>query len=176
MAAVVDAAACGLASFLERAFPGRVRPFVFTQASKSQLGWDFIAAVETGRYKEYVAMAGKGGSGTVCSYLVGSGAGRLGRGGSQTRLNDAGMETLGLQDLFWREVTACEGVVQAGPGQLLRWGVPDGRRDTQTGEVLHDDLLVSAALCVVLDNEPVGRAVSVVIPPKDIFEGFRPVY
>jgi hypothetical protein len=78
--------------------------------------------------------------------------------------------------MFWREVKACEGQVLPGPGQVLRWGVPDGRRDAQSGDVLHDDLLVSAALCVVLDNEPLGQAVSVVIPPKDYFEGFRPVY
>jgi hypothetical protein len=43
----------GLAGFLGHALPGRVLPFVFTQQSKSQLGWDFLALVEGGRYKEY---------------------------------------------------------------------------------------------------------------------------
>jgi hypothetical protein len=51
--AVVDATGlgAGLAAFLSRTFPGQVIPFVFTAASKSQLGWDFLSAVETGRFK-----------------------------------------------------------------------------------------------------------------------------
>src|SRR6185369_17538697 len=32
-----------------------VEPFVFTGASKSQLGWDFIALIDSGRFKEYAA-------------------------------------------------------------------------------------------------------------------------
>lgn len=52
----------GLASFLEHALnakgrEGPVLPFVFTQKSKSELGWGFLAVIETGRYKEYDAAA-----------------------------------------------------------------------------------------------------------------------
>ena len=52
---VVDATGvgAGLASFLEKAFPGRLLPFVFTSSSKSKLGWDFLSVVETGRFKDY---------------------------------------------------------------------------------------------------------------------------
>jgi hypothetical protein len=52
---VVDATGvgAGLASFLDKTFPGRVIPFIFTAASKSQLGWDFLSAVETGRIKVF---------------------------------------------------------------------------------------------------------------------------
>ncbi len=52
---VVDATGvgAGLASFLERALPGRVTRFVFSAASKSRLGWDFLSVVETGRWQEY---------------------------------------------------------------------------------------------------------------------------
>ena len=52
---VVDATGvgAGLAAFLSKTFPGRVIPFVFTAASKSQLGWDFLSAVETGRFKVF---------------------------------------------------------------------------------------------------------------------------
>ena len=55
---VVDATGigAGLTSFLESSLKGsgtRVVPFTFTSASKSQLGWDFIALIESGRYKEY---------------------------------------------------------------------------------------------------------------------------
>jgi hypothetical protein len=42
----------GLASFLDKALPGRVIPFVFTSKSKSDLGWRFLGVIETGRYKE----------------------------------------------------------------------------------------------------------------------------
>ena len=53
---VVDATGigAGLASFLDKALPGRVIPFIFTQKSKSDLGWAFLAIIETGRYKEYL--------------------------------------------------------------------------------------------------------------------------
>lgn len=55
---VIDATGigAGLASFLTSSLKGsgvRVVPFTFTGASKSQLGWDFIALVESGRYKDY---------------------------------------------------------------------------------------------------------------------------
>jgi hypothetical protein len=107
---VVDATGvgAGLAGFLERALPGRVVPFVFSSQSKSQLGWDFLGLVESGRYKEYA--------------------------------EDGEPET----GLFWAQVEACGSQVGSGPNRPLRWGVED--RST------HDDLLVSAALCAVLDR------------------------
>jgi hypothetical protein len=59
-ALVVDATGvgAGLASFLGdrlKQGPKRVivEPFVFTGASKSQLGWDFLALIDGGRIKEY---------------------------------------------------------------------------------------------------------------------------
>lgn len=115
---VVDATGvgAGLASFLERALPGRVLPFVFSQSSKSALGWDFLGIIETGRYREY------------------SPPDRL-------------------QVRFWQQVAHCEFSVQDGPGRLARWGVPDGLREPQSGELVHDDLLLSAALVGVLDRQ-----------------------
>jgi hypothetical protein len=52
---VVDATGvgAGLTGFLQQALPGKVVPFVFSAQSKSQLGWDFLAVIESGRYKEY---------------------------------------------------------------------------------------------------------------------------
>ena len=62
-AVVVDATGvgAGLASFLAAelgrrrrgAAPIPVIPFVFTAASKSALGWDFIGLIDAGRFKEY---------------------------------------------------------------------------------------------------------------------------
>ena len=47
-------------------------------------------------------------------------------------------------------------MVLDGPGKLMRWGVPNGKRDPRTGEMLHDDLLISAALSAVLDGQEWG--------------------
>jgi len=105
----------GLASFMEASFPGRVIPFLFTGKSKSDLGWQFLAVIETGRYKESVN-------------------------------GDAG---------FWVEVKSCMSQVLEGPGRIMRWGVPDGTRD-DLGELVHDDRLISAALCAVLDEQEIG--------------------
>ncbi len=54
---IVDATGIGhgLAAMLRAALPpGGVTPFVFTAASKSDLGWRWLAAVAAGRYREYV--------------------------------------------------------------------------------------------------------------------------
>ena len=105
----------GLASFLERAFPNKVIPFLFTSKSKSDLGWKYLAVVETGRFREPVS---------------------------------------GVQStLFWQQCMYCQSEVMGGPGKIMRWGVPDGTRDDLTGDQVHDDALISAALCAVLDDQ-----------------------
>jgi hypothetical protein len=67
--------------------------------------------------------------------------------------------------LFWRQVRAAEYEVEEGAGKRMRWGVRERE--------VHDDLLVSAALCAVLDGEraawrPYGGSVSV--PGRDPIE------
>lgn len=116
---VVDATGvgAGLAAFLERSLPGRVHAFTFSAASKSKLGWDFTALVDTGRWKEP---------------------------------RDSGK--LGAQ--FLRQAEGCQFTLLPGPEKRMRWGVPDDARDPQNGALLHDDLLLSAALCAVLDELP----------------------
>jgi hypothetical protein len=49
----------GLASFLGKALPDRVIPVVFSLETKSRLGWAFLGAVETGRYREYNLSGGE---------------------------------------------------------------------------------------------------------------------
>ena len=116
---VVDATGigAGLTSFLQASLgrrpgsgqaPIRVVPFVFTGASKSKLGWDFIGLIDTGRFKEYA-----------------------GDHAEITRLYDAQLRATTFE-------------VLNGPGNVLRWSVP--ARDG------HDDLVMSAALCTVLDD------------------------
>jgi hypothetical protein len=52
---VVDATGvgAGIASFLATALGEIVIPFQFSSKTKSDLGWDFLAIVETGRYQDY---------------------------------------------------------------------------------------------------------------------------
>lgn len=138
---VVDATGigAGLASFLDRALPGRVLPFVFTSASKSDLGWQFLATIETGRYLEYKARAGSP--------------------------EDA------LQARFYDQCAHCESSILDGPGHRMRWGVPDGRRSIETGELVHDDLVLSAALVAVLDDQEWSvKFDTLVIPARDPLE------
>ena len=55
-------------------------------------------------------------------------------------------------------------------------GVPDGTRDDTTGELVHDDLLVSAAMCYVLDGQAWGLAESEVIRGVDPLAGMGEVF
>ena len=52
---VVDATGVGepVSSFLRQALGGRVSPFTFTQRSKSELGFNLLAATNSGRLKVY---------------------------------------------------------------------------------------------------------------------------
>ncbi len=141
---VIDATGvgAGLASFLSQALPGRVIPFLFTQKSKSDLGWAFLALVENGQYQEY-----RPGETVVPGVTVVPGG--------------------AVVPSFWRETAACQSEILDGPGKILRWGVPVGMRDPVSGDWLHDDLLVSAALCAALAEQPWGRAESAVSPCRD---------
>lgn len=132
---VIDATGVGegLASFLTSSMaPGRLIPFVFSGTSKSQLGWDLIALVETGRLKDH---------------------------------NDAADPD---QIEFQRQLEFVS--YEAREHNQLRWSVPDGTRDPATGELLHDDWVLSAALASVIDGQPWGQAKSAVIDAYDPLE------
>jgi hypothetical protein len=115
---VIDATGvgAGLAAFLERSLPGRVQPFVFSQKSKSELGWAFLGLVDGGRWQDV------------------------------TRRDEP------LTRRFWEEVGACRGELGSGPGRTLTWGVPDGTRSPSSGQAVHDDLLIAAALTARLEG------------------------
>ena len=53
----------------------------------------------------------------------------------------------------------------------MRWAVPDGTRDVATGDLVHDDYVLSAALISLLDQETWGVGDSQVVQQKDILEG-----
>jgi len=103
----------GMASFLSAALGDKVIPFDFNTRTKSDLLWDFLGIIDSGRYKEYTP-----------DYQT-----------------------------FWQQVSFCEFEILDGPQKRVRWGVPDGTRDAATGDLVHDDLLISAAMCAVLDGE-----------------------
>jgi len=107
---VVDATGlgAGLVSNLKQSMGKRVIPFVFSLKSKSDLAWNWLGIIESGRYLEYA--------------------------------EDGALDTA----LFWRQLAAVESEVMAGPGQFMRWSVPD--------PALHDDLVMSAALVGTLED------------------------
>jgi len=123
---IVDATGvgAGLVSFLRRALGERVLPFIFTLASKSDLGWGFLGICNSGRFLDH---------------------------------RDDGSPERGR---FWRELAAAEHEIVQGPDKRMRWGVRD--------PALHDDLLISAALCALLDHqEPAPYVGSQIIEAED---------
>jgi hypothetical protein len=129
---IIDATGvgAGLASFLDASFPGKVLPFIFSRKSKSDLGWQFISVIETGRYHEY-------------------------------KYKDK------LQKEFWLQCETTHMEIVPGPERRIRWSVPEGSRDPKTGELIHDDLLISASMCSLLDEGVWGTSVSAVVEAFD---------
>lgn len=151
---IVDATGVGegLASMLAQAYGSQVIPFKFTQQSKSQLGWDFLAAVETGRFKDYTPSPAR--------FKV-SGEGKI------TLDTGEPHDAARLLAAFQQQARFCQMEILPGPGKIIRWSVPDGTRDPATGELIHDDLLISAALCCAIDGEGFGAAQSSIVAPAD---------
>jgi hypothetical protein len=133
----------GLASFLQKSFPGRIKPFLFNSSSKSRLGWDYLSVVDTGRFLDHLPVEG-----------------------------DTDQVT------FWQQVLFCQMTVQPSPGRVMRWGVPDGTSDPASGKPVHDDLLISAAMCALLDGMKwtVGHEVSGLIQGKDPLDGLEKAF
>lgn len=119
----------GLVSFLDKALPGRVIPFVFNSSTKSQLGWSWLSIIDTGRWKEPAD---------------------------------------GEQE-FWNQLGFMQYVIIPGPNKTMRWSVPDGTRDPKTGDLVHDDQVLSSALSAVLDEQDwAGAGPAVVIRVRDV--------
>ncbi len=72
---------------------------------------------------------------------------------------------LKAQAEFWQQLDYVE--YHAGEHQTLKWHVPDGTRDPATGQAVHDDWILSAALCAELDGQEWGQAHSTVIEYED---------
>jgi len=142
---VIDATGVGegLSSFLYKAYPEKVIPFIFTSKSKSDLAWSFIAVIESGRYKEHSSLP------------------------QDTPIRTPSSATV-LQSLFWKQCLNAQLEILPGPGKTCKWSVPDGTRDIETGELIHDDLLISAAMVSQLDGVTgLGTAESTIIEAYD---------
>jgi hypothetical protein len=100
----------GLWAMLDKAFPTRVIPVKFTQQVKSELGYGFLAIINTGRFRDCVP----------------------------SKETD-------------RQYSACESEILTGPAKIMRWGVPEDRRD-ENGLLIHDDIPVADSLTAVLDR------------------------
>jgi hypothetical protein len=142
---VVDATGlgAGLASFLIAAMPRRILPFTFTAQSKSRLGWDFLALIDSGRFQEL---------------------------DTPPHATEQG----NLHERFLRQIMHIRHYVRE--GGLLHWEVPQGTCDPVNGEILHDDLVMSAALCATLDERLWGEGESAIIQPENPWKKLKPVY
>lgn len=162
---IIDATGVGegIASFLGKTFQSMVVPFKFSLKSKSDLAWSFLAVIESGRYKEYYPI-GRGGSATQ-SFVTQPAETQL----SVIQPSDIspdGVET--LQRLFWQQCELTSFEILPGPGQMVRWGVPVGARHPATGKLVHDDLVLSAALVALLDQETgLGQAETAIVEAYD---------
>ena len=90
------------------------------------------------------------------------------------RFQDYASENDPLSTSFQLQLKNCAMENLSGPGKIMRWSVPDGTRDPVSGDLVHDDLIISAALCAVLDEQTWGLAKSEIIlgldPLSDLSE------
>ena len=139
-----------LSGYLSDKYPRICYPFDITAAAKTKMAWDFLAMVNTGRWQEYRSD----------ELNVLTSAYKPGRDTCEA-LNDPHL----LQQMFFGELRACR-MEPTGNGQTVRWGVKDGTRDHATGRLIHDDLVMSAALSVFEDGSlPLERDLSDWVPP-----------
>ena len=79
-----------------------------------------------------------------------------------------------LHALFFRQLEFCQYEIIPGPEKKLRWGVNESTRDPASGMLLHDDLVISAALLAVLDSRPWNiTSPAALIPAADPLEDMK---
>lgn len=134
---------CMLSDFLSRKYPYLCRTYDITASMKSEMAWGFLAMVNTGRWQEYRVDE-------AC-------AGRVSEFDPKRDRYEILSDPVLLQRMFFRELRACRLEPGLNPGQV-RWGVPEGIRDPETGRCIHDDLVMSAALAVFDESDlPLNR-------------------
>jgi len=157
---VVDATGvgAGLSSFLSAALPGHVLPFEFNTRTKSDLCWNFLGLCDSARFQDHAPL-----------YVGADSVSLLPESGIAIDPLASGIAAAQLE--FWRQVQFCEFEILPGPNKTVRWGVPDGTRDPASGELVHDDLLISAAMLALLDEQHWSiSAPTLVIQARDPLE------
>ncbi|MGB4594522.1 MAG: hypothetical protein WBI14_01275 [Anaerolineaceae bacterium] len=134
---VIDASGvgAGVASLLKDKLGERVIALTFSAQVKSRLGWGFLATIDTGRFEDFRSPV-QSDPETPSNPL--------------TQVMQSEQDR--LQALFYRQLAGLKSVVSIGPERLLKWSVPEGTRDPEGGQ-LHDDLVLSAAMVAVLDEQ-----------------------
>ena len=67
-------------------------------------------------------------------------------------MDESNPQQRALQSVFFNELSYCQYQIIPGPNKTMTWGVPDGQRDRETGEYVHDDMVIGAALVSELDR------------------------
>ncbi len=136
----------GLVSFLSKSLGNKVIPFIFSSKSKSDLAWSFLSVIDSSRFKDYAATSDHPG------------------------------QFKELQTLFFDQLQHCQYEIHPGPEKRIQWSVPPDTRNLTTGNLVHDDLLFSAAMLSLLDDQPwslPGPTAIVQAPdPLDDMKGF----
>lgn len=135
---VVDASGvgAGVSSFLRDKLGDQVTALTFTRQLKSKLAWGFLSVIDTGRFQEFKPKSsGQRDDGALNPLAL--------------AMQD---EQDQLQSLFYKQLAAVTYEVSVGPERFIRWSVPEGTRDAQ-GDLVHDDLVLSAAMVAVLDEQ-----------------------
>jgi len=154
---VVDATGvgAGLSAFLSRSLGSKVIPFVFNARTKSALGWSFLAMIDSGRMKDYSLdelSAIKAHKRSAERHESSADTKRQHQ--EMLTKSQANQELLDLQTEYFRQLEYCQYEIVPGPQKQIRWSVPDGTRDPASGKLIHDDLMISAAMLSLLDDQP----------------------
>ncbi len=66
----------------------------------------------------------------------------------------------------------CQYTILPGPGKTMRWGVPDRTRSLASGSLVHDDLVLSAALAAILEEQDWSAGgPTLIVPGRDPLGG-----
>jgi hypothetical protein len=135
---VVDSSGvgAGVCSFLRDRLGNCVIPLTFNRQVKSKLGWGFLAVIDTGRFQDFRSTHNSYSESALVNPLA------------WQMMN----EQERLQALFQRQLQAVSCEASIGPERWLKWSVPEGTADP-LGGLLHDDLVISAAMTAILDEQ-----------------------
>ena len=148
---IIDATGVGegLWAMLDRRYPRRLIPVKFSAQKKSELGYRFLAMIETGRLRDC----------STANVIASSPQG-----------DEAISSSSVSRAMVDRQYAACVSEVLLGPQRSMRWGVPEGTRD-QDGNLIHDDILMADALLAEADAlEWTLSSKTLIIQPKDPLE------